>query len=110
MMTLSLDTSRQSILNGGSFSEIRDLGTLLNAIHNDSRLGFSLASFLRQAISLREQWMSDVCVRGRLCASPNHWNRCLFQDPPSAAELPADFDDFFLAGEPWFFNSDTFAP
>ena len=68
-----------------SFSNIRDLGSLFLAIQNDSRLGFSLASFVRQTISSREQRMSEVCVRGRLCAPPDHWHRNLSQHPPCAA-------------------------
>ena len=45
----------------------------------------SLASFVRQTISLKEQRMSEVCVRGRLCAPPDHWHRNLSQHPPCAA-------------------------
>ena len=41
------------------FSEIHDLGNLMNAIQNDSRLGFSTVSFLRRAISQREIFMKD---------------------------------------------------
>ena len=48
------------------FSEIHDLGNLMNAIQNDSRLGFSTVSFLRRAISETENYMNDsCCVRGR---------------------------------------------
>ena len=54
------------------YAVIDDLGKLLTAIQNDSRLGFSVVSSLRQAITLREKWMEDTCVRGRLCNSPGH--------------------------------------
>ena len=69
------------------YAVIDDLGKLLTAIQNDSRLGFSVVSFLRQAITLREKLMEDTCVRGRLCNPPGHWGRNLIRDPPSAAEL-----------------------
>ena len=86
------------------YAVIDDLGKLLTAIQNDSRLGFSVVSFLRQAITLREKWMEDTCVRGRLCNSPGHWGRNLIRDPPSLAELcEMGFDDFeqsFPAGRP----------
>ena len=39
------------------FSEIHDLGNLMNEIQKDSRLGFSTVSFLRQVISLRDNFM-----------------------------------------------------
>ena len=79
----------------GSYAVINDLGKLLTAIRNDSRLGFSVVSFLRQAITLREKLMEDTCVRGRLCNPPGHWGRNLIRDPPSAAELcEMGFDDF----------------
>ena len=48
------------------FSEIHDLGDLVNEIQEDSRFGFSTVSFLRQAISLRENFMKGVF----LCAGP----------------------------------------
>ena len=71
------------------------LVSFLTAIQNDSRLGFSVVSFLREAITLRQKWMEDTCVRGRLCNSPGHWGRNLIRDPPSAAELcEMGFDDF----------------
>ena len=106
----SFETSLRSIEENRGFAEFSDLGSLLNAIQNDSRLGFSLASFVRQASSLREKWFSEVCVRGRLCASPELWHRNLFQHPPSAAELPDNFERSFLDGKPWFFSDDTFGP
>ena len=68
--------------------------------------------FLRQAIALREKWMEDACVRGRLCYVPGHWGRNLIRDPPSAAELPVDFEQTFPDGRPWFFQHEAceFAP
>ena len=58
--------------NNKGHADNDDLGKLLTAIQNDSRLGFSLVSFLRQAIALREKWMEDACVRGRHCYVPGH--------------------------------------
>ena len=97
----------QSIRNGRGFAEESDLGFLLNAIQKDCRLGFSLASFVHQAISLRTSWLGEVCVRGRLCTPPGHWPRDLFQDPPSAYEFPPDFEQTFTEGRPWFFDEYT---
>jgi hypothetical protein len=99
----SLHASLRSILNSRGFAEVSDLGFLLNAIQNDSRLGFSLVSFVRQSISLREQWMSDNCVRGRLCYCPALWQRNYLRHPFSAEELPADFEQSFLDGKPLLF-------
>ena len=93
------------------FSEIHDLGNLMNAIQNDSRLGFSTVSFLRRAISQREIFMKDsCCVRGRQGAihSPGHWTRDLLRLPPIAAELPDEFEQSFLIGKPWFFGEHDF--
>ena len=73
-------------------------------IQNDSRLGFSVASFIRQAILERKSWMRDVCVQCRPCTPPDHWNRNLFQHPPSVAEFPADFERTFTDGKLWFFS------
>jgi hypothetical protein len=42
------------IETGRGYAEARDPCSLLDAIQNDSRLGFSLASFVRQAI-----WMDE---------------------------------------------------
>merc|ERR1719440_358242 len=85
-------------------AEERDLGVLFEAIRNDSRLGFSLASFVRQATSMREKWLREVCVRGRLCPPPEHWHRNLLQCPPCGAELPQDFQQSFTDGKPCFFR------
>jgi len=97
----------KSLRNNRGHADIDDLGKLLTAIQNDSRLGFSLVSFLRQAIAPREKWMEDACVRGRLCYVPGHWGHNLIRDPPSAAELSQLFDDFeqsFLDGQPFEFT------
>ena len=83
---------------------------LLNMIISDSQLGFSLASFVRQATSLRESWLGDVCVRGRRCTPAKFWHRNLFEHPPCAAELPPDFQQSFTDGKPWFFGQQAFGP
>ena len=93
------------------FSEIHDVVNLMNEIQKDSRLFFSTVSFLRQAISLRENFMKkSSCVRGRLCAihCPGHWTRDLLRHPPCAAELPDEFEQSFLIGKPWFFSEHEF--
>ena len=91
-----------SIQNDREYADISDLGSLFMMIQNDSRLGFSVASFVRQAILQRESWMGQAGVRGRLCAPPDHWRRNLFKHPPSDAELPVDFEQTFTDGKPWF--------
>ena len=45
--------------NNREYVELNDLCKLLNAIQIDSRLGFSVVSFFRQAIILREIWLGD---------------------------------------------------
>merc|ERR1712216_474774 len=94
----------QSIHNMRGYAEERVIGVLFEAIRNDSRLGFSLASFVRQARSLREKWLREVCVRGRLCPTPVHWLRNLLSCPPCGAELAPDFQQTFTDGKPWFFD------
>ncbi len=99
------------IRKNAAFSEIHDLGNLMNEIQKDFRLGFSTVSFLRQAISQRENFMKDsCCVRGRQGAihSPGHWTRDLLRLPPIAAELPEEFEQSFLIGKPWFFGEHEF--
>ena len=88
-------------------AELNDLCKLLNAIQTDSRLGFSVVSFVRQAITLREKWMGDACVRGRLCNTPGHWGRNLIRFPPCAEELPLDFEQAFWKGWPWIFSNES---
>ena len=102
----SLYKTLRSIRGDRGFSEESDLGFLLNAIIGDSRLGFSLASFLRQAISLRESWLKEECVRGRLCIPPDHWHRNLIRFPPSAAEFPPDFENSFTDSKPSFLGQE----
>ena len=98
-----LHETLKSIQRNKEFADICDLGNLFMMIQNDSRLGFSVASFIRQAILERKSWMSKVCVQCRPCTPPDHWNRNLFQHPPSVAEFPADFERTFTDGKPWFF-------
>ena len=100
-----LRDSLESIRSNSEYAELNDLCKLLNAIQIDSRLGFSVVSFVRQAITLREKWMGDACVRGRLCNTPGHWGRNLIRYPPRAEELPHDFEQAFWNGWPWFFFS-----
>ena len=76
--------SLESIRSNSEYAELIDLCKLLNAIQIDSRLGFSVVSFFRQAIILREMWLGDACVRGRLCITPGHWGRNLIRCPPPA--------------------------
>ena len=108
----SFHKTLRSIQNdsGRDYVDESDLARLLNMIISDSRLGFSLASFVRQAISLRESWLGDVCVRGRRCTPAKFWHRNLFEHPPCAAELPPDFQQSFTDGKPWFFGQQAFGP
>ena len=73
----SFHKTLRSIQNDSSrdYVDESDLARLLNMIISDSQLGFSLASFVRQAISLRESWLGDVCVRGRRCTPAKFWHR-----------------------------------
>ena len=90
------------------YAEVSDLGKLLTAIQNDSRLGFSVVLFIRQAIALRKIYLEDACVRGRLCTTPGHWGRNLIRYPPCAADgLPDDFEHSFPDGVPHFFHADA---
>ena len=107
-VTFEHNFSLQEIRTNFDYAEISDLGNLMNEIQKDSRLGFSTLSFLRQAISQRENFMKDsCCVRGRQGAihSPGHWTRDLLRLPPIAAELPEEFEQSFLIGKPWFFGN-----
>ena len=79
--------SLESIRSNREYAELNDLCKRLNAIQIDSRLGFSVVSFVRQAITLREIWLGEACVRGRLCTTPGHWGRNLIRCPPCAEEL-----------------------
>ena len=102
-----LRDSLESIRSNSEYAELNDLCKLLNAIQIDSRLGFSVVSFVRQAITLREKWMGDACVRGRLCNTPGHWGRNLIRFPPCAEELPLDFEQAFWKGWPWIFSNES---
>ena len=101
----------ESIRSNREYAELKDLCKLFNAIQIDSRLGFSVVSFVRQAITLREIWLGDACVRGRLCIIPGQWGRNLIRCPP-CAELPHDFEQTFPDGAPWFLSHESreFAP
>lgn len=85
--------------------KLMHLNKLSNAIQNDSRLGFSVAPSVREAIALREIRLEDACVRGRLCGAPAHWGRNLIRRPPCAAELHHDFEQSFPDGTRWFFRT-----
>jgi len=54
-----------------------------------------------------EKWMGNACVRGRLCNTPGHWGRTLIRFPPSAEELPHDFEQAFWNGWPWIFSNES---
>ena len=99
----SLTTCRTS--NRG-FALAEDLVSLLKNVQIQYRVAVSLGSFIRQAIALRESWISEVCARGRLCKPPDHWSRNLFQDPPSDAEFPAEIAEKFDDCQPWYNAAD----
>jgi hypothetical protein len=83
------------------FATLGDLCRLLVATRNDSRIGFSLASFLRQASSARSGWLEEVCAGGRLSVPP-HWTYDIFLDPPNDAEFVENFEELFNDGMPLF--------
>ena len=89
-------------MSGQMFALAEDLVSLLKNVQIEYRVAVSLGSFIRQAIALREPWISNVCARGRLCKPPDHWSRNRFQDPPSDAEFPAEIAEKFDDGQPWF--------
>ena len=76
---------------------------LFRSIQDGSKCGFSLlvATFIRQAAIDRKKWLDNVCVRGRLCVPPSHWNRSIFSQPVAEAEVPADVALEFDSGKPW---------
>ena len=47
------------------FATVANLVSLLKKVQAQYCLGVSLGSFIRQAISIRESWISEVCARGR---------------------------------------------
>ena len=67
-----------------------DLRDLFRPIQHDSKCDLSLATFVRQATIDRKAWLGNVCVRGRPCVPPSHWNRNIFFQPVVEAEFPAD--------------------
>ena len=84
-----------------NFSVDIDLRDLFCSIQDDSKCGFSLATFIRQATIDRKKWFGNVCVWGRLCVPPSHWNRNIFPQPVAEAEVPADVALEFDSGKPW---------
>ena len=78
--------------------------TRLVAIQTDSQIGFSLASFIRQAGSLRAKLLADNFLQGRLRAPSGHWNRDRFQHSTSAAGVPYDSEHALRDGMPWLFS------
>ena len=98
-----LDRAIRECRNYGDrgFATVDNLVSLLKKVQTQYCLGVSLGSFIRQAISVRESWMSEVCARGRPCKPPEHWARNLFIDPPSDEEFPAEVAENFDDGQPW---------
>ena len=93
----------QAGVNGNrGFATVANLVSLLKEVQIQYCLGVSLGSFIRQEISIRESWMSEVCARGRPCEPPEHWARNLLIEPPSDEEFPAEVADNFDEGQPWF--------
>ena len=84
-----------------NFSVDTDLRDLFRSIQDDSKCGFSLATFIRQATNARKEWLDSVCVRGRLCVPPSHWHRNIFSQPVAEDEVPADVASEFIFGKPW---------
>ena len=76
------------------------LGKLSTVIQNGYQFGTSVVAYVRQAIALREIWLEDACVRGRLCVPPGKWDRDLIRNPQCAAELPDDFKQSFPDAKP----------
>ena len=77
--------------------------TLFHSILDDHKCGFSLSSFIRQATAVRKTWLGEVCVRGRLCAPPSHWNRNIFSHALADTDVPVDVARDFDSGRPWLF-------
>ena len=87
---------------GWDFAMCADLVRLLKEVQIHDRVGVSLGSFIRQAMSLRESWMREVCARGRHCAAPDHWKRNLFVHPLSDENFPEEGAEGFDDGWAWF--------
>ena len=106
-LRMNLPAFSRSLRKCGAFDRgyalAADLVCLLKEVQIQYRVGISLSSFLRQAIALRESWMSEVCSRSRHhCAPPDRWSRNLFLHPPSDADFPAEVAEEFDDGRPWF--------
>ena len=111
MLTVASQDSLSSGFPFLSFVDSSLISTFLfyekrRKVQIEYRVAVSLGSFIRQAIALRESWISEVCARGRLCKPPDHWSRNLFQDPPSDAEFPAEIAEKFDDGQPWYNAAD----
>ena len=88
---------------------VADLVCFLKKVQIQYHVGVSLGSFLRQAIALRESWVSETCARGRLCAPPDHWPRDFFVYPPSDAAFLEQAANKFDDVQPWLDFIDRFA-
>ena len=97
----ALRCSAQQRNSNEYWNDLQTVVSLLKEVQTQYCLGVSLGSFIRQAISIRESWMSEVCARGRPCNPPEHWARNLFIDPPSDEEFPAEVAENFVDGQPW---------
>lgn len=86
---------------GAGFSRLTDLRSLIRSTQDSNQFGSSSASFLPKAMAVRKIWRSEVCGRGRLCASPLRWNRVLFAQPPNDDSAPAKVSSDFDSGRPW---------
>ena len=95
-------TLRSCRTSDRGFALAEDLVSLLKKVQIEYRVAVSLGSFIRQAISIRESWKSEVCARGRPCKPPEHWARNLLIEPPSDEEFPAEVAENFDEGQPWF--------
>ena len=84
------------------FAKVADLVCLLEKVQYQYRAGVSLGSFVRQAITIRENWMKETCARGRPCVPPSHWQFNMLESPPCDADFPVEVADNFDDGQPWF--------
>ena len=92
----------ESCKSDRGFALEEDLVKMLKKTQTQYHVAVSFGSFIRQAIALRESWISGVCARGRPCKPPDHWSRNLFSHPLSDAEIPAEVAEKFDDGQPWF--------
>ena len=84
-----------------NFSVHTNLRDFFRSIQDDSKCGFSLATSIRKATIDRKGWLSNVCVRYRLCVPLSHLNRDIFSQPVAEAEVPADVALEFDSGKLW---------